>query len=249
MEQKDLIKLRNELDITSEEYQRTKDHIEDIRLDTNNNQIGNLTDSIKSYKTETDRNLNMDRKLAISAIAISVASLLVTAASTYYAYVSVQISTDPQIEVFLKRTNINDKENFNIIVENNGSNDVKNLNLKSSVIHMNKSDFTNGEKNVSSVQNELIQENYLPKFRTASSSVFIENKKSPWVSVLYINMSYVRNIDQKQFHKRIAFFSDGFGIYSFEEIKDVPDMEPIIINFKQYNSKPLFDQSIQGQPF
>jgi hypothetical protein len=76
MEQKDLIKLREDSGINSETYQRTKDRIEDIRGDTNNNQIGNLTNTVKQYKIETDRNIKSNHRLTVVAIGVALLALL-----------------------------------------------------------------------------------------------------------------------------------------------------------------------------
>lgn len=249
MNQSDLMKLRDESNVTSEQYQRAKDHIEDIRLDTNNNQIGDLTNNIKDYKIETDRNIGWDQKLTLIAIIIGTSSLVVTALSTHYTYKSVQIAIDPQIEVFIKRANVNAKENFIVGIENNGVSSVSDLNLDSSIIHMNKISFAKDETNASSVQQKLLSENKLVQSAEKQIPIFIEYKGAKWVGILYLDLSYKRGVDMRKFSQRIAFFIDGFGVYSFEEIKDIPEMQPIVKNFKLYSPEHLFDQRLYGQPF
>lgn len=66
------IQTRNSLDIKSEEYVRAKDNVEDIRGDTNNNQVANLTDFIKAYKIETERTIRSNRNLSIVAILVAI---------------------------------------------------------------------------------------------------------------------------------------------------------------------------------
>jgi len=66
------IEIRNSSAVNSEEYQRAKDHIQDIQGDVNNIQIGNLTDFIKLYKIETDKNIRSNRNLSIIAISAAI---------------------------------------------------------------------------------------------------------------------------------------------------------------------------------
>lgn len=66
------IQTRNSSDIKSEEYVRAKDNAEDIRGDTNNNQVANLTDFIKAYKIETDKTIRSNRNLSIVAIFVAI---------------------------------------------------------------------------------------------------------------------------------------------------------------------------------
>lgn len=68
----DWVKERNNAKIGSEEYQRAKDNIEDIRGDTNNKQVANLTDFIKAYKIETDKTIRSNRNLSIVAILVAI---------------------------------------------------------------------------------------------------------------------------------------------------------------------------------
>lgn len=51
--QEDLVKERNSAKVDSEEYQRAKDSIKDIRGDTNNIQIGDLSNVIKAPNEAT----------------------------------------------------------------------------------------------------------------------------------------------------------------------------------------------------
>ena len=66
------INVRDNSNIKSEEYIRAKDYIEDIRGDTNNKQVANLTDFIKAYKIETDRTIRSNRNLSIVAILVAI---------------------------------------------------------------------------------------------------------------------------------------------------------------------------------
>lgn len=66
------IETRNNAPINSEEYTRAKDNIEDIMGNVNNIQIGNLTDFIKAYKVETDKNIRSNRNLSIAAILVAI---------------------------------------------------------------------------------------------------------------------------------------------------------------------------------
>ncbi len=200
--------------------------------------------------------LRQARFLSWVAIAIGVLALVINIMTIKYAQTqielgkkSISLAIEPQIEVFIKRKNINDKENFIIGIENNGISSVKDLRVDSSVIQMNKNSFAKGEVDASSVQENLFTESEFNPSDQGQRPVFIENKGGSWVGVLYLNLSYKRDVDMKKFNQRVAFFTDGFGIYSFDEIKDVPEMEPIVRNFKLYTSQHLFYQELYGQPF
>ena len=84
--QGDLIKERNNVKVGSEEYQRAKDRIEDIRDDTNNIQVANLTNFIKAYKEETDRTIGENRKLTVVAITIASIALIIQIAEFFKNY-------------------------------------------------------------------------------------------------------------------------------------------------------------------
>lgn len=70
--QEELVKIRNSSAINSEEYQRAKDRIRDIQGDVNNIQVGNLTDFIRAYKIETDKNIKSNRNLSLVAIGVAI---------------------------------------------------------------------------------------------------------------------------------------------------------------------------------
>ncbi len=53
--QSDLVRIRNAADLRSNNYQRAKDKIRDIQLDTNNAQTAGLKDFITQYKDQTDK--------------------------------------------------------------------------------------------------------------------------------------------------------------------------------------------------
>ena len=72
----DWVKERNNAKVGSEEYQRAKDNIKDIRGDTNNKQVANLTDFIKAYKIETGKNIRSNRNLSIVAILVAIMPLI-----------------------------------------------------------------------------------------------------------------------------------------------------------------------------
>jgi hypothetical protein len=72
----ELVKARDSAEIGSEEYLRAKNSIEDIRGDTNNKQVANLTDLMKIYKIETDRTITSNRRLTLAAIGIALIALI-----------------------------------------------------------------------------------------------------------------------------------------------------------------------------
>ena len=74
--QEDLIEERNNAKIDSEEYQRAKDGIEDIRGDTNNIQVANLSNFIKAYKSETDRTIASNRNLTLVAVGVALTAFV-----------------------------------------------------------------------------------------------------------------------------------------------------------------------------
>jgi|SRR3989344_7040309 len=71
-EYEEWIRIRNRSDLKSDEYFRAKDNAEDIRGDTNNHQVANLTNFIKAYKIETDKNIKSNRNLSLVAIGVAI---------------------------------------------------------------------------------------------------------------------------------------------------------------------------------
>lgn len=84
--QEELVKIRNNSSVNSEEYTRAKDSIEDIKGDTNNIQIGNLTNFIKAYKAETDRTINSNRNLTLVAVGVALTALIIQVVDFFLKY-------------------------------------------------------------------------------------------------------------------------------------------------------------------
>ena len=84
--QLDWMNERNNTKVDSEGYQRAKDNIEDIRGDTNNKQVGNLTDFIKAYKTETDRTIASNRNLTLVAVGVALTALILQVVDFFLKY-------------------------------------------------------------------------------------------------------------------------------------------------------------------
>lgn len=84
--QEDLVNIRNDSKVGSEEYQRAKDNIEDIRSDTNNNQVGDLANVFKTYKNETNRTIRDNRRLTIVAVSIASIALIIQIAEFFLKY-------------------------------------------------------------------------------------------------------------------------------------------------------------------
>lgn len=70
------VDIRNESDLNSERYLRAKDCIQDIVGDVNNTQVGKLSDLIKQYKVETEKNIKSNHLLTIIAIGITAITLI-----------------------------------------------------------------------------------------------------------------------------------------------------------------------------
>ncbi len=164
---------------------------------------------------------------------------------------ALEIYTEPQIQVYIKRKDINDRENFIIGIENNGISSVKNLRVGSSIINMDKASYLKGEENASAVLEDLFIESKFNPSDQKQRQVFIENKGGSYIGIIYLNIKYEREVDMREFSYQAAFFTNGFSVYSFDEIKDVLEWEPIVKSFKLYTSGGFgfFDQKLYGQPF
>ncbi|OHA56955.1 MAG: hypothetical protein A2114_00210 [Candidatus Vogelbacteria bacterium GWA1_51_14] len=75
--QSELVKIRNGSPLNTEPYQRAKDKIRDIQLDTNNIQTAGLQDFIKSYKEQSDKTNNLLILLTVTTIVIGILGLVI----------------------------------------------------------------------------------------------------------------------------------------------------------------------------
>jgi hypothetical protein len=84
--QEDLVNERNNAKFGSEEYHRAKDSIKDIIGNTNNRQVGNLSNVIKAYKIETDRIIKNNRNLTLVAVSVALTALLIQVIDFFLKY-------------------------------------------------------------------------------------------------------------------------------------------------------------------
>ncbi|OGZ67648.1 MAG: hypothetical protein A3C58_01060 [Candidatus Staskawiczbacteria bacterium RIFCSPHIGHO2_02_FULL_34_10] len=88
----ELIEIRNKADIKSETYQRAKDKVRDIQLDTNNKQTASFENFVKEYKNQTDK---LNRNILILTIAMVIIGVLGLALQI----VSLSLNSHSKVEV------------------------------------------------------------------------------------------------------------------------------------------------------
>jgi len=74
--QSDLVNIRNTSPLDMEKYQRAKDKIRDIQLDTNNVQTAGLKDFITQYKEQSHKTNRLLLYLTIVTVAVGILSVI-----------------------------------------------------------------------------------------------------------------------------------------------------------------------------
>ncbi len=145
------------------------------------------------------------------------------------------LSIEPQIGVYLVDQ---DDKGLKIGIENKGTISIINYSADAYIVSVNKEDYKLGKENTEySVVTETDSNGHFWAVKLLKPSEVIEKltgflpmskQEKKWLDILYLDISFQREIDKQEFKQMHVFFIDQNTIYTLNQVKDNKEFQPII---------------------
>ncbi|MCR4328332.1 MAG: hypothetical protein NUV53_02325 [Patescibacteria group bacterium] len=145
---------------------------------------------------------------------------------------SLQLAVDPQIDIFLERTEGEKIGNFFVGIENNGVVPIVNLSGYASIFTMNKNEYNiESARRTRGGSTLLFDTTNLTSSTSTKALLSLLVEQNPnMVKIIVLNISYQRKIDNKEYNIQPIFLLDNYKTYTFKNLKN---MEALGIPYKK----------------
>jgi hypothetical protein len=192
------------------------------------------------------KNLQHAERSSKWALLIAVITLVITVYATILTRNSIQLATQPRVDFYLQ-ADATDPNEYVFGIENNGIQSIYNLNFDYSVVKIYEGGCDTSSVNMTCGGSSVswLDDIYPPNIaatplKPGQSRTFrlsIDNPHdSDFINALKIRVTYDRQIDKQQTNEEVDYFITDYRVYTLNEARDIPAMEPYISSFRQFSA-------------